>query len=206
MGCVYEARCKVNGKGYVGWTVDLERRKGWHKKDAYDGSRLVFHCAIRKYGWDAFEWSMLAEDDDNDWLCLLEQKWIKRLGTKLPNGYNMTDGGDGCCISGELWHKYHTADSIEKTAAAHRGKPRSEETKKKISGVLQGRKLPPEVIIKLQGRTRTPKAIKQAADAIRGKPRSEETRTKISNARKGVKFTDSHRENLRRAWVKRKLK
>lgn len=96
MGCVYVAWNVVNGMGYVGKTIyDLPWRKNGHEQDAYNGSPCYFHRAIRKYGWDAFEWTILAEDDDDEWLLLMEQKWIKRLGTKVPNGYNMTDGGEG---------------------------------------------------------------------------------------------------------------
>ena len=134
MGCVYLARCKVNNKGYVGKTVkSLSKRKEIHQWDAYNGSPCIFHKAIRKYGWDAFEWSILSEDDDEDWLFLMEQKWIKRLGTKLPNGYNMTDGGDGtpgCSRS---------KSAIEKTAAAHRGRKNTEETKLKMSIAAKNR-------------------------------------------------------------------
>lgn len=96
MGCIYLARCMVNGKGYVGKTTQLlEHRRDAHRRDAEKQSQFIFHRAIRKYGWDAFEWSILTEDDDDEWLFLMEQKWIKRLGTKTPNGYNMNDGGEG---------------------------------------------------------------------------------------------------------------
>jgi group I intron endonuclease len=98
MGAVYLASNKVNGKAYVGFTFDLIRRQEGHKRDTRDGSMLAFHCAIRKYGWDAFEWSVVYEDDedsDREWMGWWERKFIKKLGTKVPNGYNMTDGGDG---------------------------------------------------------------------------------------------------------------
>lgn len=89
------AWCEVSQKGYVGKTIGkLEYRKQSHFKAA-DGGVWAFHCAIRKYGWDAFKWTILTEDDDDEFLCFMEQKWIKRIGTKSPNGYNLTDGGDG---------------------------------------------------------------------------------------------------------------
>jgi group I intron endonuclease len=96
MGCVYLARNKVNGKCYVGKTIhDLADRRKSHERDALGGVPWIFHNALRKYGFDAFEWSVLSEDGDDEWLLLMEQKWIRRLGTKTPNGYNMTDGGEG---------------------------------------------------------------------------------------------------------------
>lgn len=96
MGCVYLARCVVNGKGYVGKTVGkFENRIKSHEKSALNGGVWAFHNALRKYGSDAFRWSVLIEDDEDEFLCFMEQKFIKRLGTKSPGGYNMTDGGDG---------------------------------------------------------------------------------------------------------------
>ena len=52
---------------------------------------------------------------------------INKLNTKIPNGYNITDGGIG--FVGNKKTKEH----IEKVANAHRGMKRSEETKKKMS-------------------------------------------------------------------------
>jgi group I intron endonuclease len=98
MGCVYLARCKVNGKLYVvKKTYDFEYYLRRYEIIAASGepTTRVFIKALRKYGFATFEWTILAEDDDNEWLCLMEQKWIKLLGTKVPNGYNHTDGGEG---------------------------------------------------------------------------------------------------------------
>lgn len=96
MGCVYQAYCVVNGKSYVGKTMeDLNSYKFSHLHSASYGGDRIFHRAIRKYGWDAFVWTELTQDDDEEWLFFMEQKWIKRLGTKVPNGYNMTDEGEG---------------------------------------------------------------------------------------------------------------
>lgn len=166
MGCVYLARCKVNGKGYVGKTTySLSFRKTCHKNDAEDGSLLLFHRAIRKHGWDAFEWTVLTEDDDDEFLCFMERKWIKRLGTKTPNGYNMTDGGDG--IAGF----YH-----------------SEETKKKISSARIGIEFTPEHRKKLgdshRGRPRSKEAVEKTTAAHIGRKNTEETKLKMSIAAK----------------------
>jgi hypothetical protein len=96
MGIIYLARNTVNGKGYVGKTVQtMEFRRACHQKDAIANRGYYFHKALRKYGFDAFEWSVLYEDGDNDVLCIMETRMIRRLGTKIPNGYNMTDGGEG---------------------------------------------------------------------------------------------------------------
>lgn len=60
----------------------------------------VFDNAIRKYGLENFEYGFLThckiEELDN-----FEMFYIRRLNTKVPNGYNMTDGGDG--VRGVKW-------------------------------------------------------------------------------------------------------
>ena len=57
---VYEAVNKTNGKVYVGLTAtSLEKRKGSHLRSAKAGSGSYFHKALRKYGEDAFEWSVV---------------------------------------------------------------------------------------------------------------------------------------------------
>ena len=67
MGVIYEARCKVNGKPYVGQTTKMmNRRRKEHERDAEYGSECVFHRALRKYGFDAFEWKVIARDNNPD--------------------------------------------------------------------------------------------------------------------------------------------
>lgn len=183
MGCVYLARCKVNGKGYIGFTFDLEKRKGWHRKDAEEnGSGLLFHNAIRKHGWDSFEWSILFEDDDNDreWLGWWEQKFIKKLNTKMPNGYNMTDGGDG--VRG--WE--HSSEWREKRRKTQLGVKPSIETRRKMSAWQIGKVLSEET-------------KKKISEAKRGKHLSAEHKEKLSRILIGRCFSEQHRKNLSKA-------
>lgn len=94
---IYLVRNKVNGKGYVGQTIKtFEKRWTQHLSDARNEryANIILHKAIRKYGDDAFEHTILAETDNLPELYLLEIEQIAKQGTKVPNGYNMTDGGD----------------------------------------------------------------------------------------------------------------
>lgn len=182
MGCVYLARCKVNGKGYVGKTIrTIEDRKFDHDRCVREGSIFAFHCAIRKHGWDAFEWSILTEDDDADFLNFMEQKWIKRLGTKVPNGYNMTDGGDGQSVG---WK--HSEESKKAIGIKQKGKPKSEEHKKKMSLARKGIK-------------QTPEQVKKNSECHKGIIPSEETRKKLSATSRGRKHTEETKEKIRSA-------
>jgi len=96
MGVVYLATNKVNGKRYVGKTVHtMKVRRSCHESYAKAGVSYYLCRALRKYGFKNFEWKVVIETDDEDELNEVEMLLIRRWGTKAPNGYNMTDGGEG---------------------------------------------------------------------------------------------------------------
>lgn len=65
-----------------------------HKSFANTNKKTLFHRAIRKYGFNNFEWEILAYCPI-ELLGVLETIYIDLLKTKRPLGYNSTDGGDG---------------------------------------------------------------------------------------------------------------
>lgn len=101
--CVYLITCLVNGKQYAGKTSQGSRER-WtgHKRDARNGSDLIFSRAIRKHGERNFTVSVLREN-----LTYTEANQEERLAIKTLNlldrdfGYNMTEGGEGSGIPGE---------------------------------------------------------------------------------------------------------
>lgn len=91
--CVYVATNKVNGKRYVGMTRQKPKRR-WDQHiasalrngDKYSG----FHRAIRKYGPEAFEFSVLCE-------CATYVDAAKaemRLISEIKPEHNQTSGGE----------------------------------------------------------------------------------------------------------------
>jgi group I intron endonuclease len=96
MGAIYLATNTINGKAYVGKSQKtMEYRQKCHHQEARSGSDFLFHRALRKYGVKAFTWEVLATSDRLFILNDLEMSWIVLLRTKVPNGYNLTDGGEG---------------------------------------------------------------------------------------------------------------
>ena len=63
-GIIYGARNTVTEKWYIGQTtVGIEKRRRQHLIDARNNyDRYAFHAAIRKYGEDAFDWTVLEYD------------------------------------------------------------------------------------------------------------------------------------------------
>lgn len=85
---IYIRRNRVNGKEYVGQSVDPKKR--WYNELYED---YVIGHALRKYGADSFENTILfwvdSQEAANFWECYL----IELYGTLRPNGYNVQDGG-----------------------------------------------------------------------------------------------------------------
>lgn len=91
-GIVYCATNKKNGKRYVGITRRLLRlRIAAHFKD---GENLPFGKALRKYGIDKFLIEVIDTAEDGLELSRKEQYWIAHFGCMVPNGYNLTTGGE----------------------------------------------------------------------------------------------------------------
>lgn len=95
MGFIYMLKFP-NGKVYVGQTIRKRVQDRWraHKNRACDmkGNCRALCNAIRKYGWDSIEKSVLEIVDDS----LLDERerwWIANMDS-FRNGYNLTEGGD----------------------------------------------------------------------------------------------------------------
>lgn len=93
-GEIYKATNTVNGKMYIGQTIQgLGIRKWRHFQDTKRGSNIVFHKAIRKYGEDNFEFEVIDTASSEDELTNKENYWIETLKTYIEEedsqGYNM---------------------------------------------------------------------------------------------------------------------
>lgn len=198
MGCVYLARCKVNGKLYVGKTTrNFESYKHGYETAAVSDkpTTRTFIKALRKYGFDAFEWTILAEDDDNEWLCLMEQKWIKRLGTKVPNGYNHTDGGEGNIgwnPSDETRQKMREAGKRQFSVEGARER-NSESTKRYFREHPEARE---RIGLQFRGKKRNPEAVGRMVKTITGRKRSEEDKRKISLGHIGIRHSEETKKKI----------
>jgi len=175
---IYKAINRINGKVYIGKTINgLERRISAHLRKK-NGS--YFSSALRKYGIQNFEFAIIDTAESNDVLLEKEIYWIKQFNSMTPNGYNLTQGGQGSngwVISDE---------SKKKMSISKKGKSLSEEHKRKISKAGKGR------IFSAEHRIRLGEANRRRIS----KPISEETRKKLSAAHKGKKWTDEHKKKM----------
>lgn len=118
----------INRKVYVGISKDPELR--WGKNGClYKGS--LFGKAINKYGWDNFDHMILETDVTLGQAKILEKLYIKALDAKAPNGYNLTDGGEGT-------QGYHLSEDAKRRISkrmkeVRKGVTFSDEHKKSLS-------------------------------------------------------------------------
>lgn len=179
MGLIYLAKHKENGHMYIGKTSrSLEVRKQGHLYDATVKKRNTAFCnAIRKYGIDKFEWSILENDVSKEDLDSREKYYIAKYSTYLDKQhYNMTEGGEGFSPDEEIRNKI---------SEAHVGKKLSEEHKRAISEGLKGRKNSEETkkaMSESAKKSWTDERRRSASERLKGKPRSEEHRKHLSEA------------------------
>jgi len=130
---IYKVTNKINGKCYIGQTIrKLNKRINDHRKKSKNNSNFQFHQALRKYGEENFEWSILCECNSKEELNEMEFHYIKQYNTYYK-GYNMTFGGDN-----PMNYNIHR----QKISESLKGHVVSEESKNEIRKKLIGRKNP----------------------------------------------------------------
>jgi group I intron endonuclease len=139
---IYKIENKNNGKIYIGLTTKSInwRTTGHLTEQTYIGK------VLRKYGLQSFDISTIDSAEDKIILGDKEKYWIGFYNSHGPNGYNLTDGGEGG--SG-----YKHTEEVKQNM---RG-PRSEEVKQNMRNA--------------QNR---PEVIEKKRNALLGKTKSEE--------------------------------
>jgi group I intron endonuclease len=94
-GIVYTLTNTVSEKQYVGQTTTqrFKRRLREHRSMCDHSNRYLYN-AIKKYGWNVFDVSIIDTAQSPIELSEKEIYWIKDLNTVSPNGYNLTTGGE----------------------------------------------------------------------------------------------------------------
>ena len=141
IGIIYIMTNKLSGKKYVGKTTkSFNLRLNGHVCESRKSKpKHYIHRSIKKHGIINFE--MAIKYYPIEILDEKEKEYIKKLKTRFPDGYNLTDGGDG--VSG----LEYTKEIREKMSESHMGnkgfwenKKRSDKTKEKIRKSLTGKK------------------------------------------------------------------
>ena len=101
---IYKIENLINGKIYIGKSIDINYRLSNHKSESFNPQSNAYdtaiHRAIRKYGLDNFSFEVIEECNRSN-LSEREKYWIDYYNT-FKNGYNMTLGGEGRSMVDEL--------------------------------------------------------------------------------------------------------
>ena len=166
----FEVYCITNlitNRKYIGITTQgIEERFRKHKVEASNGSDRYLCKAMRKYGFNSFEIELIDNSASNyEELLKKEIFYINKFNTFIPNGYNMTIGGEGTV------GRKHTIEARKKISIKRIGFKYTEEQKEmfrakgKEIAYWEGKKMPKE-------------ARKKMSEAKKGKKLSEETKNK----------------------------
>ena len=128
MHCVYMARNKINGKIYIGRTKDFNSRRKQHLKCRGNG---YFHQAIRKYGFNNFEWEILEGNISEKNIVSVEGRYIEKYKSDNREfGYNSQNVKDGVTT--------HSEETKIRMSKSHKDKKLSKPHCKKISDSRKG--------------------------------------------------------------------
>lgn len=189
---VYMAKNTITNKIYIGKTSEgLTKRITRHSYNAFHGSNYVFHRAIKKYGLESFVFTVLFVCRDEQDLSEKEKNTICELNSKIPFGYNMTDGGDG--LSGLI----RTATHNKKIGDANRGRKQSIEEIERKRRVLTGRKLTEDHKEKIKKHHSSPEFKEKMAKVHTGTKHTQEHIEKIRIAHIGIKHSDETKSKIK---------
>jgi len=186
---VYVIINNITGRKYVGQTSkDLNIRWEEHTRIRSRPFCSYLYNAICKYGSENFIIQPLVIIGTKWEANLYEQGLIKAFGTKAPNGYNLTEGGDGG--TGYVF----TDEQRRKVSEGQKGHKISEKTREKLlernkgNTFSLGSKMSEEHRLKLininTGSKMTGEARHKMSEAHKGKKHTEETKRKMSEAAK----------------------
>lgn len=132
---VYIHQNRINGKRYVGITNNTSKR--WHGKGKKYENCPRFAAAIKKYGWDNFNHTVIVSGLTLEQANVLERYYIEKYRTcEKAYGYNIQPGGN---FIPSMLGRHHTEETRKKQRESALGRVISEEQKAHHSKVMKGR-------------------------------------------------------------------
>jgi len=143
---IYKLTNKINGKQYIGQSVNIESRRTAHFRKDHKGCPYLY-ASMDKHGFENFEFNII-EECGVDELNEKEQYYIQELNTLTPHGYNLDSGGqEGKYLSEETKQKISLGITGDKNPMY--GKTHSNETKEFLSIITQDKRASDETKEKL---------------------------------------------------------
>lgn len=159
-GYIYKITNLLNNKFYIG----KHKYNKPELDESYFSSGKLINQSLNKYGKENFKVELIDIANTLEELNDKEVFYIKELDCMVPNGYNLTKGGDGISEPSK--------EIIEKNRAWHLGRNQSSESNLKRSNTLKGKTHNKEWVDKisqsLKGRMPAENTIQASLDKLRG--------------------------------------
>lgn len=206
--CIYKITNMINGKIYIGQSVDFKQRWRQHKKESLkELPSMIINQAMKKHGIDNFIFEVISSiipiKNEIEYCKIadeLEEQFIKEYQShiSLRKGYNVSRGGMTSPKS-EEWkqymsnkiHQLHIDGLYDNTLSGYQlGHQHSEETLLNMSKSLKGRESP------MKNKSHTEEAkeknrlshIGKSHEGNKNFKHTEEAKIKIGIASKGNKY------------------
>lgn len=193
---IYQILNKVNGKVYIGQSININVRFSDHK------NKLIKNChhnkhlqdAFNKYCKDNFEFNVLEEVPTEN-LTVREQYWLdikKAYNRKF--GYNIAICADSPSKGrvGTMLNRRHSELSIQKMRNSHKGQVSNMKGKHHTEATKQ---LIREKHIGMRASVETKSKMSLHNVGMKGKKQTESAKQKMSLAKKGKPWTVAMRES-----------
>lgn len=158
---LYQYTHRETGRGYIGITRDLPRRRRSHARGKSEAT--LFNRAVLKYGIEAFDFKALALFDDPDAAAYHEGKAITALGTLKPGGFNLKAGTPGTQYAGG--HSPETRAKLKELGSTPERRQAQSDSSKRMWA--------------------DPEERERVRSSMRGHTLSPETRARMSQSQKG---------------------
>jgi len=153
MGFIYQIFNTESKKCYIGQSRQKKCEYRWyqHRHQAFvkKSEKSALYDAMRSYGVENFQYIILLKDIENNKLNDIEQEYIKKYNSLVPNGYNIKEGGNHTPHSEETKRKIGLKSLGRKAVL---GQKRTEEQKRNIGNASRGRKKNQECLEKMKKR------------------------------------------------------
>lgn len=187
---IYKITCKINNKVYIGQTIEsLEKRFNRHMGYQKNEHDTKFYRAIRKYGKENFYIELLEVVSNQQQLDKREYYWICFYDS-VSKGYNTKDSIGKC--GGDTLSNHPNKELISKKLSESK---LGDKNPMRINGGLKGERNG------MYGKHLTEEQKNNLSKKLKGRTRSVEECRKTSESLKGVKKTESHIENMRKAQL-----
>lgn len=193
MGYIYRIKNIVTGKYYIGESKDKNIQSRWNTH-----IRLVnqnkgcpaLRDAVKKYGWDKFKFEIICICFDSD-RYIYERHYIQKYNSQVPNGYNITKGGEGGGFEGKT-HSESTRKRLSEASTKYYSDP--EKRKENSVRVKEAMKS-----VNIRERMQKSEKWKKAVEKMKqGKKVSEETKQKIrESVTKYFQGDDLNKNNIK---------